>query len=45
MTLIFITNFKKITYEYFHKQPKLKLEWRIIEKLAGNPKPLYIYYS
>ena len=38
MTLTFLTNFKNITYEYFLKQPKSMIEWRLIEKLGRNPK-------
>ena len=38
MTLTFITNFNNITYEYYLKQPKSMLEWRLIGKLARNPK-------
>ena len=38
MTLTFITNFNNIAYEYYLKQPKSMLEWRLIEKLARNPK-------
>ena len=36
MTLTFITNFNNTTYEYYLKQPKSMLEWRLIEKLARN---------
>ena len=38
MTLTFITYLLNITYEYYLKQPKSMLEWRLIEKLAKNPK-------
>ena len=37
MNFFFITNLKK-TYENYLKQPKSMLEWRSIEKLAGNLK-------
>ena len=37
MNLTFRTNFNKMTYENYLKQPKPMLEWRIIEKLAKNP--------
>ena len=30
--------FKNITYEYYLKQSKSMLEWRMNEKLARNPK-------
>ena len=38
MTLTFIANLNNITYEYHLKQPKSLLEWRLFEKIAGNPK-------
>ena len=39
MNFTFITNFNNITYEYYLKQPKSILEWRLIEKLSRNPNP------
>ena len=38
MNFTFITNLNKITNEYYLKQSKSMLQWRIIEKLAKNPK-------
>ena len=38
MTLIFITKFNNITYDYYLKHSKSLLEWILIEKLARNPK-------
>ena len=38
MTLTFITKFSNITYEYYLKHSKSLLEYRLIEKLARNPK-------
>ena len=38
MNFTFITNLINIKYEYYLKQSKSMLEWRIIEKLARNPK-------
>ena len=32
MNFTLISNPKKISYEYYLKQPKSKLEWRLIEK-------------
>ena len=39
MTLTFISNFNNITYELYVRQTKSMLEWRLLEKLARNPKP------
>ena len=38
MTLTFVTNLDIKTYEYYLKQPKSMLEWRLIQKLKRNPK-------
>ena len=38
MTSISITNSNNITYEYYLKQPKTMLKWRLIEISARNPK-------
>ena len=36
MNLTSITNPNNMTYEYYLKQPKSMLEWRLIEKLSRN---------
>ena len=38
MNFTFKTNHNNITYEYYLKQRKSMLEWRLIEKLARNLK-------
>ena len=45
MILTLITNFINITYEYYLKQPKSVLEWRINEKLVKNPKLIKAFDS
>ena len=37
MNFTFITIFKKITYKYYLKTAKSRLEWRLTEKLSRNP--------
>ena len=37
MNVIFITDHRIITYEFYLRQPKSMLEWKLIEKLARNP--------
>ena len=37
MTSTFITNINNITDEYYLKQAKSMLEWRLIENLARKP--------
>ena len=44
MNFTFITNFNKIPYEYYLKQPKSILEWRLIENIARNPKLLKAFH-
>ena len=39
MSFTFITNLNNIKNEYYLKQPKTMLQWRLIEKLARNSKP------
>ena len=36
MSFAFITKFNNMTYEYYLKQPKSMLEWKIIEEVARN---------
>ena len=38
MNIIFITDFRNMTYEYYLTIPKSMLEWTLIKKLATNPK-------
>ena len=38
MDILFITDFKNITYEHYLKLQKSILEWTIIRKLSENPK-------
>ena len=45
LILTFITNFNNITYEYYLKQPKSMLEWRLIEKSARYPKLIKAFWS
>ena len=44
MILTFITKIHNVTYEEYLKLPKSKLEWRLTEKLAGNPKLLKAFH-
>ena len=36
MNITFITYYKNMTYEYYPKQSKSMLEWKLNEKLARN---------
>ena len=38
MNIVFISDPRNMTYEYYLKIPKSMLEWTIIRKLATNPK-------
>ena len=38
MNIVFITDLRNITYEYYLKIPKPMIEWTLIKKLATNPK-------
>ena len=38
MNILFIIDFKNMTYEHYLKLPKSILEWTIIRKLSENPK-------
>ena len=37
MNITFISDLRNITYEQYLKQPKSMLEWKLNEKLSGNP--------
>ena len=37
MNILFITDFKNMTYEHYLKIPKPMIEWTIIKKLSINP--------
>ena len=37
MNIVFITDLRNITYEYYLKIPKPMIEWTLIKKLATNP--------
>ena len=43
LTLTLITNSNNITYEYYLKQTKSMLEWRVNEKVARNPMLIYSF--
>ena len=38
MNIVFITNLRNMTYQYYLQIPKSMLEWTLIRKLATNPK-------
>ena len=38
LNIVFITDLRNMTYEYYLKIPKPMIEWAIIKKLAINPK-------
>ena len=37
MNIVFMTDLRNITYEYYLKIPKPMIEWTLIKKLATNP--------
>ena len=43
MNIVFISDLRNITFEYYLKMPKSMLEWTIIKKLANNLKLIKIF--